>query len=459
MAIDVNTLVGGRETNTGDSLKVSSDIQEKIRQQFDTAPYPHVPLKTPPTTDADFLFIHNLVTPYYLRYQRVVSSEGMTILDAGCGSGYKALILASANPGATIVGVDLSAESVEVAKQRLHYHGFTSSKFYQITLEMLPSLGMEFDYINCDEVLTILPDLTAGLQALKAVLKPQGIIRGNLHSARQRKHYFAAQKLFSLMNLMDGNPEELEMTIARETMAALRDDVQLKQTTWNVERAQTTQFMLMNYLYQGDKGFTIPDLFAALRASDLELVSMVNWRRWELLELFSDPNDLPAFWAMSLPNLSAEEQLTLFELFQPVNRLLDFWCGHPIPDTAPLPVMSWSPADWQGAVVHLHPQIRTDQVRTELQTCITKRTSFCLSNYLAHPVMKDVSLESSMAALLLPLWEGAQPIASLVAHWQRIKPVDPVTLEPIDPDVAFAQVTQFLARLETTLYVLIEGRS
>ncbi len=456
MAIEVKTQMGSCEANDGASRNLVSDIQEKIRQQFDTTPYPHVPLETPPTTDTNFLFVHNLVTPYYLRYQRVVSSAGMTILDAGCGSGYKALILAAANPGATIVGVDLSAESIEVAKQRLHHHGFTTSKFYQITLEMLPSLGMEFDYINCDEVLTILPDLAAGLQALKAVLKPHGIIRGNLHSARQRKHYYAAQKLFSLMGLMDANPEELEMAIARETMAALKDDVQLKQTTWNAERAQTTQFMLMNYLYQGDKGFTIPDLFTALRASDLEFISMVNWRRWELLELFSDPNNLPAFWAMSLPNLSAEEQLTLFELFQPVNRLLDFWCGHPIPDAMPLPVINWSPADWQGAVVHLHPQIRTDRVRTELQDCITKRTSFCLSDYLAHPVMKDVSLESSMAALLLPLWEGAQSIAALVAHWQRIKPVDPVTLEPIDPNVAFAQVTQFLARLEATLYVLIE---
>jgi len=50
----------------------------------------------------------------------------------------------------------------------------------------------------------------------------------------------------------------------------------------------------MNYLLQGDKGFTITELFAALKAADLEFISMVNWRQWDLMDLFKekDPENL-----------------------------------------------------------------------------------------------------------------------------------------------------------------------
>lgn len=442
-----------------DPLMTIADIQQKIRAQFDGLPYPVVPLDKSPQHDPEFLFIHNLVTPYYLRYQRVIDTEGMVILDAGCGSGYKALALAIANPGAQIVGIDLSATSLEVAAQRLHHHGVANAEFHQITLEQLPSLGIQFDYINCDEVMSILPDITTGLKAFRSVLKPQGIIRGNLHSARQRRHYYAAQTMFKMMHLMDGNPEELERDIVRETMAALKDTVQLKQSTWHEQRGQDDQFILMNYLYQGDRGYTIRDLFAALRAADLEFVSMVDWHKWELLSLFKDPNDLPPFWAMSLPELSAEERLALFELIQPVNRLIDFWCGHPQPELVPKPVIHWSAEDWQGATVYLHPQLRTEAVRAAMHTSIADRTSFCISDYLHHPTATPITLESGVTALLLKLWENPQSIAALANYWQRLKPVHPVTLASVTPEIAFAQVTQVLARLETSLYVLVDQHS
>ncbi len=78
---------------------------------------------------------------------------------------------------------------------------------------------------------------------------------------------------------MDSNPEEMEIEIPVETMKALKDGVDIKAKTWNSSYAREDgkEGVLMNYLFQGDKGYTIPDLFAALRAADLEFISMVNW--------------------------------------------------------------------------------------------------------------------------------------------------------------------------------------
>lgn len=133
----------------------AGDIREKIRQQFDSGPYPRIPLEKSPKNDAKSLYIHNLVNPYYLRNQKVIETKGKLILDAGCGTGYKSLVLAEANPGAKIVGVDISEKSVELARQRLDYHGFDNTEFHAISIEELPALGLNFDYINCDDVSTL----------------------------------------------------------------------------------------------------------------------------------------------------------------------------------------------------------------------------------------------------------------------------------------------------------------
>ncbi len=82
----------------------NSELLEKIRHQFDTGNYPRHPIEASPQGDKNFLFIHNIVTPFYLRNKSVVNPRGKVILDAGCGSGYKALALAAANPGAKLSG-------------------------------------------------------------------------------------------------------------------------------------------------------------------------------------------------------------------------------------------------------------------------------------------------------------------------------------------------------------------
>lgn len=433
-----------------------SELIEKIRQQFDNAPYPRVPLEQSPKTDYQLLYIHNLVTAYYLRNQKVIETEGKVILDAGCGTGYKSLVLAEANPGARIVGIDLSEEAVNLAQQRLQHHGFENAEFHVLAIENLPQLNIKFDYINNDEVLYILPDIAVGLQAMKSVLKPDGIIRANLHSSLQRANYFRAQALFKTMGLMEVNPRETEIEIARDIMNSLKDDVILKASTWQPERAQDEEWVLMNYLFQGDKGYTVSELFAALEVSDLEFVSMVNWRQWELMDLFKEPDNLPAFLAMSLPEISVEERLHLFELLHPANRLIDFWCAHPNQAQSFVPVPEWTLADWRTALVYLHPQLKTAESREEITNCITSYKPFEISLYVRLPTKVPILIESMMAACLLPLWERASSVTELAERWLKLRPLHPVTLEPASRETAFEEVKKLLITLEAFMYVLLE---
>lgn len=433
-----------------------SELIDKIRQQFDNAPYPRIPLETSPKNSYQTLYLHNLVTAYYIRNQKVIETEGKVILDAGCGSGYKSLILAEANPGAKIVGIDLSEESVKLARQRLQYHGIENIEFHALSIEELPSLNQQFDYINCDEVLYLLPDPVVGLQAMKAVLKPDGIIRTNLHSSLQRRSFFAVQKVFKIMGLMEDNPREMEIELAKEIIQDLKDDVAIKARTWSSPAEKNEEWMLANYLLLGDKGYTVPEVFSALRAADLEFISMVSWRLWDLTDLFKEPNNIPAFLAMSLPDITVEQRLHLFELLHPVHRLIDFWCGLPNQAQSFVPVSEWTVADWQQAKVHLHPQLSTPQLKADLIKSITNQSSFEISRYVTSPTLVPILIESGMAACLLPLWEGTQPVVFLAERWLKLRPLDLVTLEPVSRERAFDEITELLMSLEVFLYVLLE---
>jgi len=436
----------------------ASDYIQKMRQQFDAAPYPRIPLDNSPKNNIKLLYIHSLVTAYYLRNQKLIETEGKVILDAGCGTGYKALALAIANPGAKIVGIDLSEESVKLARQRLQYHGIENSEFYAKSIEDLPNLGLEFDYINADEVLYLMPDTAAALQAMKSVLKPEGIIRTNLHSSLQRSQFYQAQKIFKIMGLMEEAPGELEVQLVRETARALKHNVGFKATTWKPEFEKDDERILVNLLLQGDKGYTVPQMFSALRSADLEFVSMINWHQWQLLDLFKKTEKLPDALAKKLPGFSVEERLHLFELLHSVFRLLDFWCGHPNAAKAVVPVAEWPSSDWQGALVHIHPQLKTTEIKEEMLACINNIQYFEISRYL--PFAKDpvLFLENTAGACLIPLFERPQSVTSLVDRWQKLKPVDPITLDPTDSEAAFNNVKKQLTSLEQIGFVLLERR-
>lgn len=440
------------------------DLLDKIRQQFDSSPYPRIPLEKSPKDDPNTLYIHNLVTSFYLRDQKVIDTKEKVVLDAGCGSGYKSLILADANSGAKIVGIDISAESIKLAKQRLKYHGFDNAEFFVSSIEELPSLGYQFDYINCDELLYLFPEPAKALRAMKSVLKPDGIIRSNLHSSAQRHSMYRAQAMFAMMGLMDENPEDLEIEVVVETMQALKDSTLLKAQAWNpnYNAKDSKENILMNHLFQGDKGYTISDLFTALQLADLEFISMVNWSEWDFRDLFKEANNLPIFWEMSSPDLSIKDRLQIYELLHPIHRLLDFWCGHPKQFQTFLPFSEWSDNDWQNAKVYLHPQLNTAQFREDLVTNVTDCNIISLNKYLStHKSTQNqvVTLDSSMATCLLPLLDQPQTMISLVERWRQFRPVDPITLQPIDYQKAFQLVQNRIKSLETLDYVMLERQS
>jgi ubiquinone/menaquinone biosynthesis C-methylase UbiE len=435
-----------------------ANLKKLIAKQYDRVIYPNIPIKQSFKNDINLLFFHSIIPPHYLKFQTVISSNGKSILDVGCGSGFTSLLLAEANPGAKVIGIDISEPSVEIARKRLSHHNHTDAEFYVMDIQDLPSLGLSFDYINCNDTLYLLGDPILALQSMQAVLSPQGTIRANLHDHFQRERFLRSQKLWRFLELVD-DPGKTECDIVREIIDSLQDTVVLKSQAWlniNQERRSSDEFVFMNHLIQGDRGFDVPQMFEMLNAANLEFISMVNWNRWNLHDLFNGEQNIPSYFESVLSSNSEELKHHVYELLNPIYRLLDFWCGHVGEVKSYRSLQSWDDSTWLNAKVFLNPYLKTDVVKAALDRAIAEYIPLRISEFSSRAKVEPIHLSTQAAICLRLIWEQSIAIDELVRQWLGIKPINILTLEPMTEVEALAEIKRTLIEMEAYMFVMLE---
>jgi len=127
--------------------------------------------------------------------------EGKEVLDAGCGVGYGAQILAEAG-ASRIVGLDIAAEAVEAAVLRADSIG----EFVVGDLEQIPFTPSSFDVVVCFEVIEHVDRRELVLDELRRVLRSGGVL---IVSSPNRDVY------------LPGNPHHMHEYTPSELQAAL----------------------------------------------------------------------------------------------------------------------------------------------------------------------------------------------------------------------------------------------
>jgi ubiquinone/menaquinone biosynthesis C-methylase UbiE len=102
--------------------------------------------------------------------------DGSSILEAGCGVGAQTITLVTQNPTSRIVSIDLSEDSLALAKKRCQDAGYNQVEFKQADIYHLKFPEACFDHIFVCFVLEHLNDPITALQSLYKVLKPGGSI-------------------------------------------------------------------------------------------------------------------------------------------------------------------------------------------------------------------------------------------------------------------------------------------
>jgi len=97
---------------------------------------------------------------------------GKRVLDVGCGGGI--LSEEFARLGCEVVGIDLSAASIEVAREHARQEGL-AIEYHVGEAELLPFPTASFDVVYCCDVLEHVYDVAATIAETARVLNPGGI--------------------------------------------------------------------------------------------------------------------------------------------------------------------------------------------------------------------------------------------------------------------------------------------
>lgn len=107
-----------------------------------------------------------------LMFQSLDIQPADRVLDAGCGRGFFLKYVTELAP-CKLTGVDLDFEHLEIALAQTRARGASVARSY---IDPLPFASATFDKIIFSEVLEHLPDDWGGLNEIKRVLKPGGLL-------------------------------------------------------------------------------------------------------------------------------------------------------------------------------------------------------------------------------------------------------------------------------------------
>jgi SAM-dependent methyltransferase len=209
--------------------------------------------------------------------------EQPRILDAGCGTGVSTDYLCHLNPGADVVGVDISDGALAVAQERLKRSGARQAvRSLRQEQRSLLDLGDEtpFDYINSVGVLHHLREPEAGLAALAKLLAPQGLLHLFLYANAGRWEIHRIQKVLTLLQAgTDGDG----LRLGRELFETLPESNRLRrhhEQRWAVDCAPDANFADM-YLHPQETSYNLERLFAFIETAGLQFAGFSNPEVWD----------------------------------------------------------------------------------------------------------------------------------------------------------------------------------
>ena len=249
---------------------------------YDRFPFPGDPLQDGPPPGYNWRWCHRSV----LAAVHGAIPKGLDqprILDAGCGTGVSTDYLCHLNPGATVLGVDISDGALAVARERCERSG-AADQVASLRQEQRSLLDLEgegpFDYINSVGVLHHLDQPEAGLRSLAGRLAPQGLLHLFLYADAGRWEIHRTQKALNLLNTGTGAEG---LRLGRELFETLPEGNRLARhhrERWAVDCAPDANFADM-YLHPQETSYNLERLFAFIETAGLHFAGFSNPEIWD----------------------------------------------------------------------------------------------------------------------------------------------------------------------------------
>ena len=207
---------------------------------------------------------------YHLFWPRTPYRVDLDILVAGCGT-WQAAKYALCRPEARVVGIDVSATSLEHTARLKRHYGLTNLEIQQVAIEQATELARPFDLIACTGVLHHLADPDAGLRALRSVLKPDGVMSLMVYAPYGRSGVYMLQDYCRRLGI---GTSEQELADLLAVLRALPQQHPLVALLRGARDGASPDALADALLNPRDRSYSVPQLFDFLSRQEL------TFRRW-----------------------------------------------------------------------------------------------------------------------------------------------------------------------------------
>lgn len=148
--------------------------------------------------------LYEYTAPHYNIEDKVVARLGLQdddlLLDVGCGTGKLLLKCASQNPGANLIGLDISSGVFQAARQQTEREGLNID-FVTAGVQNIPFPTDYFDKVVAMHMLYHANDIHQALSEIHRVTKPEGVVVITANSVSSRKQLgFLKNQAAQIMN-------------------------------------------------------------------------------------------------------------------------------------------------------------------------------------------------------------------------------------------------------------------
>jgi SAM-dependent methyltransferase len=322
-----------------------SQVSQAVGRLYDAYPFPPDPLTDAPPPGYNWRW--SWQAAYSFCTGMKPNNSQIRILDAGCGTGSGTDYLVHLNPDAQVVAMDLSAGTLQVAKERCQRSGATGVEFHNLSIYDVGKLEGKFDFINCVGVLHHLPDPIKGIQDLAVKLEAGGLLHIFVYAELGRWEISLMQRAIALLQGEKRGDYQDGVKVGRDIFANLPAHnrlAQYEQAKWSLENRRDECFADM-YVHPQEIDYNVETLFQLIDASGLEFLGFSNPQYWDLGRLLGNSPELMA----RANQLSDRQRYRLIELLDPEISHYEFFLGRP-----PIPKQDWQE---DGELLQAIPEI------------------------------------------------------------------------------------------------------
>jgi SAM-dependent methyltransferase len=283
------------------------DIAATVRSFYDRYPYPR-PVDGLDQYSHLWKDPHRRRADYHLFWPDIPYREDHSILIAGCGTS-QAAKHALRWPKAQIIGIDLSATSVQCTEELKRKYNLTNLQIHQLAIEEVEQLGMGFDQIICTGVLHHLADPDAGLAALHDVLKTDGAMHLMVYAPYGRTGIYMLQDFCRRIGIRATNEGIRDLIAALRALPPGHPVEHILREAPDFQQEAALADALLN---PQDRAYSAPQLFEFIERAQLTFGRWVKQAPY--IPYCGVVAQLPQ--AAQMANLPAEDQYAAAELFR-----------------------------------------------------------------------------------------------------------------------------------------------